>query len=419
MELFRTDQILAERGASMTKFSERVDLRIGRIVEVSGESVRVELERDLSELTRIIDGRVYPIGQLGSIVKVHYGRRVIFAYVRLLRMRSEIAAEEGVSRIAPGDDSRILEADLFAQGVWRGAGEGLSLTRGVEIYPLPMQGVYLATADELEELFGAAERAIPQNGASPLVQIGTYVGSNGAACRANADKMLGQHCAVLGSTGSGKSGTVAALVHSILEHQTAAGGAIHPRILIIDPHGEYGSAFPDSGVVLRAYAAGAAAADGEELRLPYWLMSGDELRSLIIGKTEAEATSQNNIVYKALKHARMVTSGIVEALPGDPPGDYSAPLCAGRTLEHVSEFDRDKPIRFDLDEFTRHINCVQGRKANTTTNLSTSDRKSHDSILDKLNVLRNDPRLQFLMRDVTGDSLSAAILQLTGATPDG
>ena len=403
----------------MTKFSERIDLRIGRIVEVSGESIRVELERELSELTRIIDGRVYPIGQLGSIVKVHYGRRVIFAYVRLLRMRSEIAAEEGVSRIAPGDDSRILEADLFAQGALRGEGEGLSLTRGVEIYPLPMQGVYLATADELDELFGAAERAIPQNGASPLVQIGTYVGSNGAACRANVDKMLSQHCAVLGSTGSGKSGTVAALVHSMLEHQTAAGSALQPRIIIIDPHGEYSSAFPDSGRVLRAYTAGANTNAGEELRLPYWLMSGDELRSLIIGKTEAEATSQNNIVYKALKHARMVTAGIVQELPGDPVGEYSSPLCAGKTQEHVSQFDRDKPIRFSLDEFTRHINCVQGRKSGTITSLSQTDRKSHDSILDKLNVLRNDPRLQFLMRDDAGDSLSAAILQLTGATEDG
>lgn len=402
----------------MTSFSERADLRIGSIVEVSGESIRVELERELSELTRIVDGRVYPIGQLGSIVKVHYGRRILFAYVRLLRMRSEIAAEEGVNRIAPGDDSRILEADLFAQGVWRGEEQGLSLSRGVELYPLPMQGVYLSTADELDLLFGAAERVHLQNGVSPLVEIGTYVGSNGAVCRTNVDKMIGQHCAVLGSTGSGKSGTVAALVHSILDHRGADGNRIRPRIIIIDPHGEYGAAFGDDGQVLRAYAAAANEALGMELRLPYWLMSGDELRGLIIGKTEAEATSQNNIVYKALKHARMVTAGIVQALPDNPTGDLPIVLCEDKTQAHISAFDRDKPLRFCLDEFARHIDCVQGRKVGVVASLSQSDRKSHDSILDKLAVLRSDPRLQFLMRDDVADSLSGAILQLTGATHD-
>jgi DNA helicase HerA-like ATPase len=404
----------------MSQFDERPALRIGKIIEVSGESIRVELGAELAELTRIVDGRVYPIGQLGSIVKVHYGRRLLFAYVRLLRMRSELAIEEGLARIAPGDDSRILEADLFAQGVWRGAIEGLSISRGVELYPLPLQGVYLTTAEELDALFAAAERAEHQHGVSPLVAIGTYVGSNGATCRANIDKLVGQHCAVLGSTGSGKSGTVAALIHAMLDHMKAGTDEpIRPRIVVIDPHGEYGAAFRERCQVLRAYASAAHDAVGTELRLPYWLMSGDELRALIIGKTEAEATSQNNIVYKALKHARMVSAGIVEPLPDNAVGDLSETLCASKTQADISAFDRDKPIRFSLDEFERHIDMVQGRKPARTDLLSATDRKSHDSILDKLNVLRTDPRLQFLMRDDPGDTLSQSVLQLTGSSANG
>jgi uncharacterized protein len=404
----------------MSKFDERPELRIGKIIEVSGESIRVELGADLAELTRIVDGRVYPVGQLGSIVKVHYGRRLLFAYVRLLRMRSEVAIEEGSARIAPGDDSRILEADLFAQGVWRGDTEGLVTSRGVELYPLPLQGVYLTTAEELDAFFAAAERAERKNGVSPLVPIGTYVGSNGAVCRANIDKLAGQHCAVLGSTGSGKSGTVAALIHAMLDHQKVGTDAlIRPRIVVVDPHGEYGAAFKTKCQVLRAYASAAQGAGGTELRLPYWLMSGDELRSLIIGKTEAEATSQNNIVYKALKHARMVTAGIVERVPDNAVGDLSEKLCAGKKLAHIAAFDRDKPVRFSLDEFERHIDMVQGRKPSKTEPLSATDRKSHDSILDKLNVLRTDPRLQFLMRDDSADTLPQAVLQLTGASSDG
>ena len=52
------------------------DLKIGHIVEVSGTTIRVELSGDVTELTRTHEGRVYPIGQIGSIVKVHFGRRV-------------------------------------------------------------------------------------------------------------------------------------------------------------------------------------------------------------------------------------------------------------------------------------------------------------------------------------------------------
>jgi len=398
----------------MNRFTERAELRLGKVVEVSGDSLRVELDSNLGDLSRVVDGRVYSVGQLGSIVKVHYGRRLLFAYVKLLRMRSELAIEEGKDRISPGDDSRILEADLFAQGIWRGEDLGLAISRGVDVYPLPLQGVYLSTADELDDLFRAAERSEERNGVSPLVSIGTYVGSNGVACRANLDRLLGQHCAVLGSTGSGKSGTVAALIHSILDHRTLLDQPIRPRIVVIDPHGEYGAAFRDRCHVLRAYASAAHGHAAAELRLPYWLMSGDELRSLIVGKTEAEATSQNNVVYKALKHARMVTAGVVEPLPDSPNGEHAEVLCNGKTSADITAFDRDKPIRFSLDEFKKHIDLVQGRKTGSQAALSNTDRKSHDSILDKLNVLRTDPRLQFLMRDDPEHTLSAAVLQLTG-----
>jgi len=403
----------------MIAFQERDDLRIGQIVEVSGTSIRVEIDPRISELSRVVDGRTYSIGQLASIVKIHYGRRVLFAYVRLLRMRSEIALAEGQGPIAAGDDSRVMEADLFAQGIWMSAEKQLKFSRGVETYPLPLQGVYLSTAVELEAVFGSAESAAEEAAISPLVPIGEYVGGNGAMCRANIDKLFGQHCAVLGSTGSGKSGTVASLIHSVLKHKSKTGTLIKPRIVIIDPHGEYGSAFGEKSNTLRAYAAAAGEDAADQLRLPYWLMSGDELRGLIIGKTEAEATSQNNIVYKALKHSRMVTAGIVEAIGVNPLGEQESVLCKGRTEADVSGFDRDRPNRFSLDEFVKHIDQVQGRKKGVVDKLAPTSRDKHDSVLDKLSVLRSDPRVGFLMADDDKITLESAILQLTGIAPNG
>src|SRR3546814_3974696 len=73
----------------MSSFEVIKDLRIGHIVEVSGTSIRVELDGDVTELSRTHAGRVYPIGQMGSAVKVHFGRQIVFGFVTLLRMRSE------------------------------------------------------------------------------------------------------------------------------------------------------------------------------------------------------------------------------------------------------------------------------------------------------------------------------------------
>lgn len=402
----------------MELFKEQGDLRIGKVVEISGTSIRVEMDPSITELTRTIEGRVYAVGQLASVVKIHYGRRVLFAYVRMLRMKSELLVDQGQhQRLAPGDDSRMLEADLFAEGVWNPSQAELLYSRGVETYPLPLQSVYLTTTDELEALYVSAERVAGDEVVTPLIPLGEYVGANGAQCRANIDKLFSQHCAVLGSTGSGKSGTVAALLHSIFEHSDAKGNQLKPRIVLIDPHGEYASAFEGNSKVYTAYTASADSEQGEgieELKLPFWLMSGDELRTLIIGKTEAEATSQNNIIYKALKHARMVGSGIVEPLGEEVKGEQLEVFVEGKDSKDALAFDRDKPVKFSLTEFRRHVDEVQGRKEGDVKPLSETNRKSIDSILDKLSVLESDPRLRFIMADHQ-DSLPDVLRQFVGS----
>ena len=339
------------------------DLKIGHIVEVSGTTIRVELSGDVTELTRTYEGRVYPIGQIGSIVKVHFGRRLVFGFVTLLRMRSEELLEI-MKPIPPDADQRLMEVELFAEGVWNAAEQQLRFTRGVTTYPLPRQSVHLLTREETGQIYSAAEGQQNDGTYSPLVPFAYYVGADNAVCRANVDKMLGMHCAVLGSTGAGKSGAVAALLHSMLEHKPEPDSVCHPRILVIDPHGEYGHAFKERAIVYRAYdPLGNEETTGSPINLPYWLMSADEFRTLVIGKTEQEATSQNNIVYKAITYARMVAANLVDPSPtahgGPAPADgldHDAPRPKdGISTEQLLEFDHDKPRPFSLQEFHNHI----------------------------------------------------------------
>ena len=240
----------------MTAFLLDADLEIGTVFEVAGSAIKIALKRDITELTRSHRGRVYDVGQIGSIVKMHLGRRILFATVRLLRLQSD---EEAAALSAPQAksvdlDRRVIEADLLGEAWFNSADSELTFKRGVSTYPLPLQAVHLITKEETDKLFACAEKS-SENGTDRLVPIGSYVGATRVQCRANIDKLFGHHCAILGSTGSGKSSAVAAVVHSILEHQCEPDKETRPCIILIDPHGEYASAFQGKAKVFRAYDA--------------------------------------------------------------------------------------------------------------------------------------------------------------------
>ncbi|WP_206605564.1 ATP-binding protein [Pelagibaculum spongiae] len=324
-----------------------------------------------------------------------------------------------------------MEVQLLAEGHWKSSSCTLSFKRGIKTYPLPLQSVYLLTSEETSKLYQSAEGAVDDK-VNPLVPFATYSASESSVCRVNINKMFGMHCAVLGSTGSGKSGTVAAILHSVLEHKHN-NDFLSPQIIIIDPHGEYGQAFKHRGLLYRAYDVLADDKDEQiEINLPYWLMSSDELSNLIIGKTEFSATSQNNVVYKALSHARMVAEGILKPCPSmfgtdefNELEDIDSPqLMDGHEITEVLSFDRDKPRPFSLDEFERHVRFIQAGRKNTkkiheTIPPSEYSKSSAASVLDKLKVLRKDSRLAFLMNNWKHDDdcLSKILNQFVGVSP--
>ena len=121
------------------------NLAIGRIIEVDGSRIIAELDPSLTELSPVYAGETYPIGQFGSIVRIHFGRRLIYALVGRLRMKSEYESERGIASQASADE-RVVESDLFGEGEWSRDATGkanLVFERGVATYPLPQHTLYL------------------------------------------------------------------------------------------------------------------------------------------------------------------------------------------------------------------------------------------------------------------------------------
>lgn len=354
------------------------NLAIGKIIEVDGSHVVAELDPGLAELSRVYAGETYPIGQFGSIVRIHFGRRLIYGLVGRLRMKAEYESERGIASQASADE-RVVEADLFGEGDWSSDATGiakLEFQRGVATYPLPQQTVYLTPKSELRFIYGYAKGVV--------IQLGEHVGSGGAPCFAELNELLGKHTAILGSTGAGKSAAVAAIIHSLLDRGGDEGYANwNPRIVILDPHNEYATAFP---------AASRLSTDDGTLSLPYWLLNFQELVALLIGRTEFVATSQANVVKSALMDARRKGAGVL-----------------GLNADRITV---DSPVPFKLATLRATIEADKPPQA--------SKQDSHNAILQKLDVLVADARLKFLMTEWSGDSADpfpAVVAQLVGEGP--
>jgi DNA helicase HerA-like ATPase len=349
------------------------NLIIGQIIEVDGLHIKAELDKSIDELSRVYNAEIYSVGQVGSILKSYFGNTLLFMYVTRLRLRSEVEAEKGIY-IPPSEDSRILEADIFGEGRWEILGSMpdqhcmLHFERGVSTYPLPLQKLYLTTSLELKNIYESDDKE--------AIKIGTYVGAGSVPCHANVNELFCKHTSILGSTGSGKSSAVAAIIHAVASYKPEGNKPWHPYIIILDPHNEYKTAFPFAERLV---------SDEGTLRLPYWLLNLQELIDLFIGKTEFQATSQTNILKAALIAAR-----------------YEGATMIGMKQEDISV---DSPIPFSLTKLIDNI------KADMPPQASKQDK--HQSILNKIELLQRDVRLDFLLKEWTSrnDDINEIITQ--------
>lgn len=198
-----------------------------------------------------------------------------------------------------------LVADPSAVG---GMG-GLSLQRGVSARPSVGDLVLLPTEREIEAIL----RPI---GANPTVAIGTSPIAPEVEIRLDPDLMFGQHLAVLGNTGSGKSCTVAGLLRWSLQaaeldrterNLTASANA---RFIVLDPNGEYRRAFGDLETSVVVFEVPPTDTSVEELHIPAWLWNSEEWSAL----TAAAPQTQRPLLMQALRELRSSAS---EVLPRD------------------------------------------------------------------------------------------------------
>lgn len=127
----------------------------------------------------------------------------------------------------------------------------------------------------------------------------------GRPVRIDPDVFFGKHAAILGSTGSGKSCTIASLLQSIREQQ----GVKRTTCVVLDTNGEYRTAFQKqtadgswegTGPGKALYIPSDPAKDSERLAIPYWFMNAEDFARLF----QASKGVQRPVLLEALRLAR-------------------------------------------------------------------------------------------------------------------
>ncbi|OYW45588.1 MAG: ATPase [Sphingomonadales bacterium 32-68-7] len=326
-------------------------LPIGVVLEVAGSGSKIAL--DLQRLNECMDDKdpsVTQAGQVGSQVKIRTADGWLLASVR--NQRQDRGNGGGV----------LADIDFMGEGLEEKlTGRIHSFRRGVTRYPIPAALVFPATTEDLRQIYALDGRN--------AIQIGTVYPTNDIRAGLYVDAMLGKHFALLGSTGTGKSTSAALILHRICE------SAPQGHIVMIDPHGEYASAFRSTGQIF----------DVGNLNMPYWLMNFEEHCEVFLTSTGNDRQEDSDILAKCLLKARS----------------------KNRLAETLGKITVDAPIPYLLSDLTNILQDEMGKLDKATSSAPFMRIKS------KVEEIKGDPRYAFMFSGMlVGDTMAEFIAKV-------
>ncbi len=319
-------------------------LKIGEVIEIAGSSSQVLL--DASRLTTLMehnDPSVSMAGQVGSQVKIRMGTRWLVANVRTQRMHQR---EAGLI---------VCQIDFLGEGEEEKlTGRIFNFRRGVTRYPVPGTPLFAMTSADLKQVYAADSR--------PHIEIGTVYPTADTRGALYVDALLGKHFALLGSTGTGKSTAAALILHRICDMMPDG------HIVMVDPHGEYSTAFSENGALF----------DVGNLAMPYWLMNFEEHCEVFLTSSGADRQTDAEILAKCLLSARMKSKAAINA----------------------SRVTVDTPIPYMLSDLVANIQNEMGKLDKATSSAPFLRIKG------KIEEMKADPRYTFMFSGMlVGDNM--------------
>lgn len=312
------------------------DTLIGKVASISGNQVSVKMLESTKSLMPIIDGILYRVGQLGSFLKIPLGYANLYGIVTQIGVD---ALPDSLKKLALEDFDKAYSTRWLSM-VLIGEKAINKFERGVTQFPTAEDEVHIVTIEDLDLIYGSLDE-------NTSITVGNISVSESLPAKIDLNKLITRHCAILGSTGSGKSNTVAVLLESI-----AMNNFNSSRILVIDPHGEYNETLKEYSKVYKINAD--KKENQSELYIPYWALPFNELIKIFPGSLNEKQYEyvRNKVLDKKINY--IITNKLedkikIESLTSDSPVPFNI-----------------RQLWFELDDFERQT-FNEVRKPETIT----------------------------------------------------
>lgn len=301
-------------------------------------------------------------------------------------------SEDDSDEIDAFEDSVVNTVKITLMGAarWDAIVQKYKFSRSLDHVPEIDSTCYVLKDAHLEEFM----RVISECGdGEHSLELGSYKLNENARAYVDGNKLFQRHAALLGSTGSGKSWTVA----SILERSSQLPSS---NLVVFDLHGEYKEL--SYAKQLRVPGPDEVNADDDSLLfLPYWLLNSEEIQSLFVDRSEFSAHNQVVVVQDAITEQKKTF------------------LKANGRTDLLQSFTLDSPIPYSLNEVIGKLKYLNEEKVEGSRGPKNGPFNGEFSrLLVRMASRLNDRRYGFLFNSPDKynqyDSLSMIAEKLMG-----
>lgn len=331
--------------------------------------------------TAMVVVRVNDIEQLSKLQVNHFiairssksGQVLIGMVNKIMRKFEEKIEGEEDELIASAD---IVKINLVGTFLDRDGEKHNVFKRTLESVPEIDSDAFIMTDDMLAK-FMASISGINTDVENPLC-IGTYAINEEAKAWLDGNKLFQRHAVIVGSTGSGKSYTVATLIEKISELKSC-------NAVLFDIHGEY-TPIDSDGIKHYKIAGSADTPNDTTMFLPYWLLNYDEMIALMLDRSDSNAPNQAMMFSQTVMNEKI--SYLTESKNED--------IIANVTIDSPIPYNIDDVIQYLKLKDTERIPGASGKDKNGEYNGKLT------RFIQRLEAKASDKRLNFIFsRDKT------------------
>ena len=272
-------------------------MKIGKIISVEYDKFRVRLFHTTRNSTVNIDGKVYYFGNIGSYLKTlnSSGEYIMCEVVSIIDW---VGHENQVYSTYNLDSSR----EIIIKPIGTLVNEKFCM--GVGIFPSLYSDVEIVTFNDLDLILSYNE-GDAVNGVHSTISIGTSKSLINYSIELDINRFFNIHSAVLGNSGSGKSNTIAHILHEV--YRKHGNEAIGAKTIIFDANGEYPMALGEeahlNNEIESVFYKPNISDNGVHKRfvLPYYLMNLDEWLSFLMASERTQKPFWDRVLQESYK----------------------------------------------------------------------------------------------------------------------